>query len=52
MDRIYSDLAVIEVTPEGLLVTDLLAGLTPEALQAKTGATLRFAQNCRVLRAT
>ncbi len=52
VDRIYSDLAVIEVTPEGLLVTDLLAGLTPEALQAKTGAALRFAQNCRVLHAT
>jgi 3-oxoadipate CoA-transferase beta subunit len=49
VDRIYSDLAVIEVTPHGLVVTDLLAGLAPAALQAKTGVALTFAAACRPL---
>ena len=49
VDRIYSDLAVIDVTPQGLVVTDMVAGLTPAALQAQTGAPLSFAGNCRRL---
>ena len=34
------DLAVIDITPEGFLVTDLLEGCTAEALQAMTAAPL------------
>ena len=49
VNRVYSDLAVIEVTADGFLVTDLLEGLEPAALQAITGAPLRFAQALRVL---
>ena len=49
VDRIYSDLAVIDVTPAGLVVTDMVAGLTAEQLQSKTGAPLIFASNCRQL---
>lgn len=49
VDRIYSDLAVIEVTAHGLLVTDMVAGLSATELQARTGARLRFADNCRQL---
>ncbi|MGE0484388.1 MAG: 3-oxoacid CoA-transferase subunit B [Gammaproteobacteria bacterium] len=49
VDRIYSDLAVIDVTPRGLVVTDLLAGLEPARLQAQTGAPLTFAGACRPL---
>ncbi len=49
VDRIYSDLAVIEVTTEGLMVTDMVAGLSAVELQAKTGAPLHFAGNCRQL---
>jgi len=41
VDRIYTDLAVIDVTPEGLLVRDMIDGLTFEELQARTGAPLR-----------
>lgn len=41
--RIYTDLAVIDVTDDGFVVTDMVAGLSPEELQAKTGAPLRFA---------
>ena len=42
VDRIYTDLAVIHVGPEGLTVQALVDGLTPEALQALTAAPLRF----------
>ena len=49
--RIYSDLAVIDITPEGFLVTDMVEGLSEAHLQAATGAPLRFAPGCRRLRA-
>ncbi len=49
--RVYTDLAVIEVTPEGFLVHEVLEGLSHAALQARSGATLRFAPDCGVLRA-
>src|SRR5690606_32916755 len=44
VDRIYTDLAVIEVTPEGLKVIDMVEGLTFEELQKRTGATLTDAR--------
>ena len=40
MNRIITDLAVMDVTPQGLKVVELAPGVTREALQAKTGATL------------
>ena len=49
VNRVYSDLAVIEITADGFLVTDLLEGLEPAALQAVTGAPLRFARELRQL---
>lgn len=49
VNRIYSDLAVIEVTPDGLQVTDLVEGVSREELQSRTGAPLRFAETCRTL---
>jgi 3-oxoadipate CoA-transferase beta subunit len=41
--RIYTDLAVLDVEPEGLLVREIAPGLTAAELQAVTGAGLRFA---------
>jgi 3-oxoadipate CoA-transferase beta subunit len=38
--RIYTNLAVIEVTPEGFEARDIVPGLSFEELQARTGATL------------
>lgn len=40
VSRIYTDLAVLEVTPEGLKVVQMNDGLTFEELQAHTGAKL------------
>lgn len=47
--RIYSNLAVIDVTPEGLRVTDLARGVSFEELQGLTGAPLRRGEPCREL---
>lgn len=38
--RIYTNLAVIEVTPEGFEVRDIVPGLAFDELQARTGTTL------------
>jgi 3-oxoadipate CoA-transferase beta subunit len=38
--RIYTDLAVIDVTPAGLAVREIVEGLSFEALQGLTGAAL------------
>jgi 3-oxoacid CoA-transferase subunit B len=41
VDRIITDLAVIDVTPQGLKVIETAPGVTMETLQARTGAKLR-----------
>lgn len=41
VSRIYTDLATIDVTPEGLVVVDMIDGLTLEALTDMTGVPLR-----------
>ena len=51
VNRIYSDLAVIDVTPSGLVVTDMIAGLSQQELQDKTGAKLTFADSVKSLEA-
>ncbi len=48
--RIYTDLAMIDVTPEGLLLREFAPGLNPEAVQKRTGAPLRIAPDCREMR--
>ncbi|HPB90393.1 MAG: CoA transferase subunit B [Rhodocyclales bacterium] len=40
VDRIITDLAVMDVTPDGLKVVELAPGVTMETLQAKTGVKL------------
>ena len=45
--RIFTDMAVIDVTPGGLLLREVARGLDPSAVQAKTGAPLRVADDCR-----
>jgi len=41
--RIYTNLAVIDVTPDGFVLRDAAPGLTFDDIQARTGATLRRA---------
>lgn len=49
IDRIYTDLAVIDVTPDGLVVGALVEGLSLADVQARTGAPLRLAASHRTL---
>jgi 3-oxoacid CoA-transferase B subunit len=49
VDRIFTDLAVIDVGPSGLVVRDMAAGLTREELQGATGAPLTFPDDVAVL---
>jgi 3-oxoacid CoA-transferase subunit B len=41
VDRIITDLAVMDVTPHGLKVVEMAPGVTHEELQSKTGVALR-----------
>jgi 3-oxoacid CoA-transferase subunit B len=45
--RIFTDMALIDVTPEGLVLREVARGLDPSAVQAKTGAPLRVADDWR-----
>jgi 3-oxoadipate CoA-transferase beta subunit len=41
VSRIFTDLAVIDVTPKGLVVVDVVDGLSLEELKRLTGVPLR-----------
>ena len=41
VDRIVTDLCVLDVTPHGLKVVEMAPGVTRDELQSKTGATLQ-----------
>lgn len=45
VNLIVTDLAVVEVTPQGLLLREVAPGVTREAVQQVTEAKLRFAPN-------
>jgi 3-oxoacid CoA-transferase subunit B len=45
--RIYTDIAVIDVTPGGLVLREVMQGLDPVAVQTQTGAPLSVAQDWR-----
>ena len=49
--RVYTDLAVLDVTPKGFVAREMLDGLSEADLQARTGAPLTFAPDCRPLAA-
>ena len=40
VSRIYTDLAVLDITPDGVRVVEMVAGLAWEELQARTGVVL------------
>ena len=43
VQRVYTDLAVLDVTPRGFIVTEMIPGLTRQDLQNRTEAELIFA---------
>jgi 3-oxoacid CoA-transferase subunit B len=45
--RIFTDMALIDVTPDGLVLREVAPGLTPEQVQAKTEPKLTVAADCR-----
>ncbi len=49
--RVFTDLAVIDVTEAGFVVREIVPGLSREELAARTEASLTFASDCRVLEA-
>ena len=49
VDRIYTNLAVIHVIPEGLVVREMAPGLEFAELKNQTGAKLRLANDWRVI---
>ena len=49
VDRIYTDLAVIDVTDEGLVVREMIDGFDLENLQEQTDAPLRSADDLSLL---
>jgi 3-oxoadipate CoA-transferase beta subunit len=48
VDRIYTNLARVDVTEAGFVVRAMVAGITREELQALTGAPLSWAPDCGV----
>lgn|SRR5690554_967135 len=49
VDRIYTDLAVIDVTADGLVVTAMTEGMTFDTLQSMTAAPLKCAEHVGLL---
>lgn len=49
--RVYTDLAVIDVTASGFLVREIVDGIGRDELAAKSGAPLAFAEDCKTLAA-
>jgi 3-oxoacid CoA-transferase subunit B len=49
VDMIVTELAVIDVTPEGLVLREVAPGVTPEAVQKVTEPKLRIAENLKTI---
>jgi len=49
VNRVITDLAVIGIDSDGFVVEEMIGGITPEELQAKTGAKLRFSDSLKII---
>jgi 3-oxoacid CoA-transferase len=50
VNQIVTELAVIDVTPGGLVLREIAAGVTPDQVQAATGAKLQVAPDLKVMK--
>lgn len=50
VDHVYTDLAIIDVTPDGFEVRAMVEGLSMETLQQKTGAPLKASPKLSIIR--
>jgi 3-oxoadipate CoA-transferase beta subunit len=51
INRIYTDISVLDVTSDGLVVRDMVAGMDFDTLQSRTAAPLQLAQQCQTIEA-
>jgi 3-oxoacid CoA-transferase subunit B len=49
VDMIVTELAVIDVTPDGLVLREVAPGVTPEAVQTLTEPKLKIAENLKTI---
>jgi 3-oxoadipate CoA-transferase beta subunit len=49
--KIYTDLAIVDVTSAGLVVREMVEGLTFDTLRKMTNASLLLDENCKLLMA-
>lgn len=49
VNRIITEIAVIDVTDNGLLLVEKAEGVTVEQIKAQTGATLRVSDNLKTI---
>jgi 3-oxoadipate CoA-transferase beta subunit len=49
--RVYTDIAVVDVTPSGFVARELVEGLSPEELRSRTGAPIAIAPDCTTIEA-
>lgn len=49
VDRIYTDIAVVEVTAEGFVALELLADVSEAQLRSRTGAPIHVPDRCKPL---
>jgi acyl CoA:acetate/3-ketoacid CoA transferase beta subunit len=47
VSMVFTDLAVMEITPKGMVLKEVLAGLTPEEIQSVTQPKLISAPDCK-----
>jgi len=49
VDWIYTDIAVVQVTDQGFVATELLADISAEDLRSRTGAPITISDRCKSL---
>lgn len=49
--RVFTDIAVVDVTPTGFIAREMVKGLSPEELKARTGAPITIAPDCGTIKA-